>query len=59
MLYNFGYKLNEIRSIFSTLQFTTHVVYSVQLYEYVRVQMYCTGTVHYTVYYLYTWAGGV
>ena len=30
MLYNFGYKLDEIRSIFSTLQFTTLILYTVQ-----------------------------
>ena len=30
MLYKFGYKLDEISSIFNTLQFTTLVLYSVQ-----------------------------
>ena len=29
MFYNFGYKLDKIRSIFSALQFTTLVLYSI------------------------------
>ena len=38
MLDKFGYKLDEICSIFNSPEFTTLVLYSVQLYE----QMYCT-----------------
>ena len=46
MLYNFCYKLDEISSIFSTPQFTTLVLYSVQLYVQMYSTLYCIVLVY-------------
>ena len=44
MLYKFVYKLDENRSIFSTLQFTTLVLYSEQIVCTRTYEYYCTRT---------------